>query len=174
MAMGYIAGKEAASRAKRLDVPGIDEGQAEAICTEAQAPLKREDGIRPIEVKRNIRKLMSSYMLFDRKEEELKTGIKELERMRNDMLPGIWVSAKTRIFNLEWVEAFEARNMLDVAEMAMRSALMRTESRGLHERADYPDERPEWLKLIILSKMGNDMKFTTEPTVFSYVKPPES
>ena len=117
---------------------------------------------------------MSGYMLFDRKEEELKTGIKELQQMRDDMLPGTWVAAGTRTFNLEWVEALEARNMLDVAEMAMRSALMRTESRGLHERADYPDERPDWLKRIIVSRKGNDMKFTTEPVVFSYLKPPES
>jgi len=174
MAMGYISGKEAANRAKKIDMPEIDKSRLEAICAEAQAPLERKDGIRPNDIKKKIRKLMSSYMLFDRKEEELKTGIKELQHMRNEMLPELWVSARTRTFNLEWVEAFEAKNMLDVAEMAMRSALMRTESRGLHERADYPDESPEWLKRTIVSRRRNEMQLTTEPVVFSYVKPPDS
>ena len=85
-------------------------------------------------------------MMFERKGEDLEKGIKELENMRKEMLPRVWSSAKTRKFNLEWMEALEVRNMFDIAEMAMRSALMRTESRGLHERADFPNEDPLWLK----------------------------
>jgi len=127
-----------------------------------------------MELKKKIRRLMSSYMIFDRRGEELEAGGKELESMRKEMLPRLWSSAKTERFNLEWVEALEARNMLDAAEMAMRCALMRTESRGLHERADYPNESPEWLRHIIISKVGNEICLTTEPVVFSHVTPPES
>jgi succinate dehydrogenase/fumarate reductase flavoprotein subunit len=72
------------------------------------------------------------------------------------------------------MEALEVRNMFDIAEIAMRSALMRTESRGLHERADFPDEDPLWLKHIITSKKGNELELTTEPVVFSLLKPSET
>jgi succinate dehydrogenase/fumarate reductase flavoprotein subunit len=64
--------------------------------------------------------------------------------------------------------------MLDNAEMAAKCALMRTESRELHERADYPEARTEWLKHIIVCKSGDKMQLTTEPVIFSHVKPPES
>jgi succinate dehydrogenase/fumarate reductase flavoprotein subunit len=64
--------------------------------------------------------------------------------------------------------------MVDIAEMAMRSALMRTESRGLHERADFPNEDPLWLKHIIVSKKDNGLELATEPVVFTLLEPPES
>ena len=35
--------------------------------------------------------------------------------------------------------ALELENMLDVAESTLYSALHRTESRGAHQRTDYPD-----------------------------------
>lgn len=174
MAMANVAGGEAANRAKTIAMPEVDKVQVEAICNEASAPLNRKDGVRPMELKKKIRRLMSSYMVFDRRGEELEAGVKELETMRNEILPRLWSSAKTERFNLEWAEALEARNMLDAAEMAVRCALMRTESRGLHERADYPSESPEWLKHIIISKIDNEMQLTTEPVIFSHVKPPES
>jgi len=172
MAMGYVAGREAANRARTIAMPEINRVQLETICNEASAPLQREDGVRPMELKKKIRKLMSSYMIFDRRGEELEAGIKELEIIRNERLPKLY-AAKAERFNLEWVEALEVRNMLDASEMAMRSALMRTESRGLHERADYPKESPQWYKHIMVTKTDNEMRLTTEPVIFSYTKPPE-
>jgi succinate dehydrogenase/fumarate reductase flavoprotein subunit len=174
MAMGYVAGKEAAHRAKAITMPKIDEIQAEAICNEALAPLERKEGIRPTELKKRIRRLMSRCMMFERTGEELEKGIKEVESMRNEMLPRVWSSVKIKRFNLEWLEILEVRNMVDIAEMAMRSALMRTESRGLHERADFPNEDPLWLKHIIVSKKDNGLELATEPVVFTLLEPPES
>ena len=42
-------------------------------------------------------------------------------------------------FNTELTTALELENMLDVAEAAAHSALARTESRGSHQRTDFPD-----------------------------------
>jgi len=174
MTTGYVAGREAAHRAKAHPMPKVDKGQLEAVCAEASSPMNQQDGIKPAELKKRIRRLMSNCMMFERKGEELERGIKELEHMRKEMLPRVGSSAKTRKFNLEWMEALEVRNMFDNAEMAMRSALMRTESRGLHERADFPNEDPLWLKHIIVSKKSNGLELTTEPVIFSFIKPPES
>jgi len=38
----------------------------------------------------------------------------------------------------------ETRNLLEVASLILRSALFRTESRGSHYRADYPQSDPTW------------------------------
>ncbi|MBD2022705.1 L-aspartate oxidase [Leptolyngbya sp. FACHB-36] len=38
----------------------------------------------------------------------------------------------------------ETRNLLDIAELILKSALARTESRGGHYRLDYPQPDPQW------------------------------
>ncbi|MCC5948367.1 MAG: FAD-binding protein [Nitriliruptoraceae bacterium] len=43
-------------------------------------------------------------------------------------------------FNLEWQEWFELRGMLDVADLVRTAALARTDSRGAHQRDDFPQE----------------------------------
>ncbi len=43
-----------------------------------------------------------------------------------------------KVFNTELLEAIELRNMLDVAEAVIMSALSRKESLGAHQRSDYP------------------------------------
>ncbi|MBF2028961.1 MAG: L-aspartate oxidase, partial [Oscillatoriales cyanobacterium C42_A2020_001] len=38
----------------------------------------------------------------------------------------------------------EVRNLLEIAELILRSAHFRTESRGGHYRSDYPETDPAW------------------------------
>lgn len=173
MAMGYLAGREAANRAKVIDMPDLPDDQIESICNGALSPLQRTDGVRPVEMKKKIRRIMSRCMMFERSGDELEAAIREVESMRKEILPRLASSVKTGRFNMEWTDALEARNMLDVAEMSMRCALMRTESRGSHERIDYPREDPLWLKEIIVSKEEKGMQLTTDPVAFPYMQPPE-
>jgi succinate dehydrogenase/fumarate reductase flavoprotein subunit len=47
-------------------------------------------------------------------------------------------------FDLERLEWFDLRNMLTVARAVAQSALNRTESRGAHQREDFPKTLPQW------------------------------
>jgi succinate dehydrogenase/fumarate reductase flavoprotein subunit len=47
-------------------------------------------------------------------------------------------------FDLQRLEWFDLRNMLSVARAVAQSALARTESRGAHQREDYPQMLPAW------------------------------
>jgi succinate dehydrogenase/fumarate reductase flavoprotein subunit len=47
-------------------------------------------------------------------------------------------------FDLRRLEWFDLRNMLPVARAVTEAALARTESRGAHQREDFPDMRSEW------------------------------
>jgi len=47
-------------------------------------------------------------------------------------------------FDLQRLEWFDLRNMLIVARAVAQSALARTESRGAHQREDYPKLLPAW------------------------------
>lgn len=50
---------------------------------------------------------------------------------------------RSTTFNTELVSALELEYMLELAEVILRSALQRNESRGAHQRTDYPDRDDE-------------------------------
>ena len=42
------------------------------------------------------------------------------------------------------VAELEDRNLLELARLVATAALAREESRGAHDRTDFPETRPEW------------------------------
>ncbi|WP_248580666.1 fumarate reductase (quinol) flavoprotein subunit [Nocardioides sp. InS609-2] len=55
----------------------------------------------------------------------------------------VGVRDSSRTFNTELVAALELTNLLDVAECMLVSGLQREESRGAHQRTDFPDRDDE-------------------------------
>lgn len=171
MGMAYTAGQDAVESVKSSDIPELDEIQVNMLINKLKSPLDRKEGIRPREVKEKVRISLQKRALFMRTAVDLKEGIKEIEDIRENILPKLSTRNKSITYNQEWMEALEAENMVDVAEMVLRSALLREESRGLHEREDFPEADPKWLKHIILKKADDEMSFSFEPVTFPYLKP---
>jgi fumarate reductase flavoprotein subunit len=70
----------------------------------------------------------------------------------------VGVADISRSFNTELVAALELANMLDVAECMLRSGLEREESRGAHQRTDFPqrdDERFLTHQLVVRGADGS-------------------
>ncbi len=63
---------------------------------------------------------------------------------------------------LDW---FDLRNMLLVARVVTQAALMRTESRGAHQRYDYPGLIDDWTRNQIVSLEGGRLVFTSGPLI---------
>lgn len=63
----------------------------------------------------------------------------------------------------QMIPALEIPMALDAAEMIVRAAMMRRESRGAHYRLDHPAQDPAWVKTVIISKNGSAMQLTTVP-----------
>lgn len=171
MAMGYVAGKDAAERVKSSPLPQLDGTEVDRLTKKLTSPLERNGGVLPQEVKGRVRQVLQRNAAFQRNAGDLTEGLQEIGEIRENLLPGMSCRAKSKKFNLQWVDALEAENMVDVAEMILRSALLREESRGLHEREDFPEPDPKWLKHIIIRKVDGEMTFSTEPVTFPYVKP---
>jgi L-aspartate oxidase len=55
------------------------------------------------------------------------------------------------------IEAWEATNLHLLATVIVKSALLRTESRGSHWRSDYPNSQDKWLSRIVqqIDESGN-------------------
>jgi len=59
-------------------------------------------------------------------------------------------------FNTDLIAALELSFMLDVAEAMMHSALRRTESRGAHQRTDYPKRNDDkFLAHSVVTRTGD-------------------
>jgi succinate dehydrogenase / fumarate reductase flavoprotein subunit len=65
----------------------------------------------------------------------------------------------------------EVKSMTLCAELTLKAALMRTESRGFHYREDYPErDDKKWLKWIILKQEGSQIKLSTMPIPIAQYK----
>ena len=67
----------------------------------------------------------------------LTTGVERLRRVQ-ERYADIAIEDQSKTFNTERMYALELANMLDVAETVVISALRREESRGAHQRTDFP------------------------------------
>ena len=57
-------------------------------------------------------------------------------------------------FDMRRLEWFDLRNMLLVARLVAEAALARSESRGAHQREDFPDMLAEWRRHQFASRDG--------------------
>jgi len=72
------------------------------------------------------------------------------------------------------LEALELGYLLDLAKATAASALVRTESRGAHNREDYPKRDDlNWLKHTLAYRSGKEIQFRYKPVVITRFQPEE-
>jgi succinate dehydrogenase / fumarate reductase flavoprotein subunit len=136
-------------------MPSMDDGEIAEAEREALAPFQRASGKNPFAVHEDLKEAMQKHVGIMREEEELKAGLKELERIVADV-NNIKIDGP-RHYNAGWHESIDMRNMLVVSEAMARAALIRKESRGAHARVDYPDmDKGHFSKVNLVSKKGGN------------------
>ncbi len=142
LVFGRRAGRSAAERSKRLalqklrpqdtraaldllhaDAPDRDAHNTAAMIARLQAIMA--DDVGPFRTGAKLRRALS--------------GIAALTAELGDVPTG-----DRAAFDLRRLEWFDLRNMLTVAYAVAQSALNREESRGAHQREDYPQLLPQW------------------------------
>lgn len=159
------AGIAAAMYAEKQDLVPIDEAQLMSIEEKILAPSKREKGVPPQEIEEKVRNIMTKYAYLHKTGGMLEQGLKNLRRVREK-----WegkVRAETPHEMMRWAEV---RNIMEVAEIHMESALFRTESvpygRHFHDRRDYPTQHPTWYRQrVVVKREGGEMKVFKRQTV---------
>jgi succinate dehydrogenase/fumarate reductase flavoprotein subunit len=161
---GAIAGESAAEYAKKVSMPEISEKQVEKLRKKVLNPLMRREGIKPVELRKKIQRMTHEKLGPVRKREGIEELIRFIEVVKEKELPKLCVSSESRRYNKEWIEALELENIVHILELSARSALMRTESRGVHYRLDHPyTDNNNWLKEIVIKKVNNKIDLTTRP-----------
>ena len=141
LVFGARAGKAAAAYAAESDEAANSSIAAQA--TDEQNRLEQEylnktDGTESIAtIREEMQKTMEEGCGIYRTGSSIEASANKLRELQ-DRYRKIAIHDHSRTFNTEWTVALELGCMLDVAETVVQSALNRTESRGAHQRTDFP------------------------------------
>lgn len=125
------------------------------------------------DVRRELRQTMDRYMGVFRTGEELKKALDIVVHLK-ERFARAPVRDKSAIFNTDLTCALELENMLDLAEISVRGALARTETRGAHARRDYKTRNDEeWLKHTLATAGTKGPEFSFGPVTITAWKPVE-
>jgi succinate dehydrogenase / fumarate reductase flavoprotein subunit len=153
---GRRAGMGAAAYLDALGAarPQISDADVAAARAEALAPLERSGGENPYTVHAEVQETMSSLVGIIRREDEIKTALAELEKLRERAAN---VSAEGgSAYNPGWHLALDLRNIMLIADCVAQAALERQESRGGHTRDDFPGMNPQWRKVNLICSADGD------------------
>ena len=168
---GPRAGEFAAKYAASVAPKDTDPDQVAMLSQKLVQGLQRRDGTSSIELRKHIRNTAATKVWVVRDQAGLEGALSDLPGMREEW-KATALKCKERVFNLEWVEALQNENMLDVLEMVARASFMRTESRGALYRRDYPKtDNVDWIKNIVIKQVNGNMELRTEDVVMSRLEP---
>lgn len=170
---GKIAGESAAIYAEKSSLPQIDRKIIEDEYTRITAPLDRGEGLTPSTEISKLQQIMWDKAGIFRNEQDLNVALSFLEQEQKQVASELAVQNKAARYNTEWISALELQDMLVVAEMIVRSALLREESRGAHFRTDYPKvDNDHWFNNIIVTQQNGRMNLQKTPVVLTKWSPP--
>ena len=144
------------------DVAAMPELAGDAV-DKTMARLARLDaatsGERVSDVGGEMRRTMQMHCGVFRFPDGLSEGVSKMlavaERARST-----FIQDKSKVFNTARVEALELDNLIEVAMATVISAEARKESRGAHDRSDYPNrDDANWIKHSLWFKDGNRLEY---------------
>ena len=132
---GRRAGLRAAACASRMETPLIE--------------AKPKTGSRPISVSRinpaaeiaRLQQVMNEHAGPLRTRKGLERALEHITRLAEECVE---LPAPRAGLDPEWLDLHDLRNMRLVAECIARAALAREESRGAHQREDFPEPSERW------------------------------
>jgi len=170
---GVVAAKAAVAYSKKVTLATPDEQQLKRIESRLTAPLNRKDGVHVVNLKKTIRKIADTNLWVIRNGTGLKKAVAGLESILHNDLPRLSVQTQALVYNKEWIDTIEIQSTLEVLLASAKSALLRTESRGVHNRSDFPQtDNRHWLREIVVRQVNGKMSLTTRPVTITKLKPP--
>jgi len=146
LVFGRQAGERAAALAARTSMP--------PLAPRAAASSAKPD-INPAAEIARLQRLMNEHVGPLRSAEGLARALEHLEALR-DACTG--VPAPRQAVDSEWLDRHDLRNMHAVAECVTRAAAARNESRGAHQRHDFPQTASDWQRHQRLRLAGRELR----------------
>ena len=174
LAYGNVAGVQAAKWAGSHSMPSADRTKVQNEETRIWDDLLgRKEGESVAQIRSDLGIAMDSYAGVFKSEEGLNSGIKAVMELKERYKKAA-VENDSRIFNISLQWTLEVGYMLDLAELIVRGAILRKESRGAHYRTDYPKrDDVNFLKHTIATYSKDGPTFTYKPVAITKWQPKE-
>ncbi|HLV47768.1 MAG TPA: succinate dehydrogenase flavoprotein subunit [Aliidiomarina sp.] len=141
-AVGMQLGETLAANSEARSASESDVEAAMARTNRWNTTQKGED---PVQIRKDLQQCMQLNFSVFREGAAMAEGLKELGVIR-ERLQNARLDDTSSDFNTQRIECLELDNMMETAYSTAVAANFRTESRGAHSRADFPDRDDEkWL-----------------------------
>jgi len=177
LVFGARAGRDAAEFAAVQRMPGrhlLAQAADEEARLEDQFLNKTGGRERIATIREEMQKTMEQSAGIYRTGETLEKGANKLRELQERFLD-VGLDDHSRTFNTELVAALELGSMLDVAEAMIQCALHRTESRGAHQRSDFParDDQKFLAHSLVARREDNVPEVSYQPVTITRWPPAE-
>jgi succinate dehydrogenase/fumarate reductase flavoprotein subunit len=160
LVFGRKAGRTAADRAKKMDRQPFQTASARATLDLLASTVDRRD-INTAAMLAALQDAMADDVGPFRTDAKLKRALKVIDELSSALGPRPVGDGGP--FDLRALDWFDLRNMLTVAQVVTQAALSRTESRGAHQREDFPGMLPEWRVNQVARLVGGRIELTPHP-----------
>jgi succinate dehydrogenase / fumarate reductase flavoprotein subunit len=111
------------------------------------------------EVRAEMQRTMQAHCGVFRFPDLLQQGVEKIRAMA-ERSKRTQIKDKSKVFNTARIEALELDNLVETARATMICALARQESRGAHDRADFPKrDDVQWLKHTLWFSQGDRLEY---------------
>jgi succinate dehydrogenase / fumarate reductase flavoprotein subunit len=119
----------------------------------------QQGGENVFQVGQDLRRTMQAHCGVFRFPDLLVDGVRKVKEIA-ERVARTEIKDKSKVFNTARIEALELDNLIEVARATMISAEARKESRGAHDRSDFPnrDDR-NWLKHSLYYREGDRLDY---------------
>jgi|TARA_B100001971_G_scaffold40000_1_gene35064 fumarate reductase flavoprotein subunit len=177
LVFGGVAGRAAAEFAKAN--PDLDEAALELQGADEQQRIardfinKRGGTERIATLRKEMHETMEEGAGIYRTDAALRTTSEKLVELRERFV-NLLIEDRSLTFNTELTSALELDFMLDLALTVTESGLARTESRGSHQRTDYPErDDANFLKHSLAFKTNDGVRIDYKDVVITKWPPEE-
>ena len=111
------------------------------------------------DVRGEIQRTMQAHCGVFRFPDLLEEGVRKIKAV-SERAARTGIRDKSKVFNTARIEALELDNLMETARATMISAHARQESRGAHDRADFPKrDDANWLKHTLWNRDGDRLEY---------------
>ena len=165
-----VFGKACAENISEINAPNesIEECDVSSLNTHIdkyQHLLHKKGDVNVSDLRLEMQKVMQKHAGVFRNDKLLKEGVEKMDSIYKSF-DDVSIYDKSDIFNTEFIEMLELKNLLDNSLVTMHSANFRKESRGAHSHQDYPERDDDhWLFQTIAHLNQEDVSISTRNVI---------
>ncbi|MBN1297435.1 succinate dehydrogenase/fumarate reductase flavoprotein subunit [bacterium] len=175
LVFGAIAGDEILKYLKKKKKPADCPAQRVATIEKFLFDdlMQRNGGENPYHIRKELRVAMDRYAGVFRDRDEMNAGLRKVAELV-ERFEKITVEDRSRVYNSNFYNVLETRNMLLLAQVLLTGAVLREESRGAHSRRDYlRRDDVKWLKHTLVTLDDGGLKVEYKPVTLGKWEPVE-